>query len=159
MEYLLENYLTEQPQERYSVYQAMLVNDFDALHKRFIALFDSIANDNYRNNTIAHYEGYYAAVMYAYLCSLRIETHAEDTTNRGRIDLTLRFTLPNGQQQVYIFEFKVIEGEQADGSALQQIKDKQYATKYDDGQQKIFLIGIEFSKVMRNIVGFEWALY
>ncbi len=159
MEYLLENYLTEQPQERYSVYQAMLVNDFDALHKRFVALFDSIANDNYRNNTIAHYEGYYAAVMYAYLCSLGIETHAEDTTNRGRIDLTLRFTLPDGQQQVYIFEFKVIEGEQADGSALQQIKDKQYATKYDDGQQKIFLIWIEFSKVARNIVGFEWELY
>jgi len=159
MEYLLENYLTDQPQERYSVYQAMLVNDFDALHKRFVALFDSIANDNYRNNTIAHYEGYYAAVMYAYLCSLGIETHAEDTTNRGRIDLTLRFTLPEGQQQVYIFEFKVIEGEQADGSALQQIKDKQYAKKYDNGQQSIFLIGMEFSKVTRNIVGFEWVLY
>ncbi|HHL18576.1 MAG TPA: hypothetical protein ENJ33_02450, partial [Thiothrix sp.] len=62
-------------------------------------------------------------------------------------------------QQVYIFEFKVIEGEQADGTALQQIKDKQYATKYDNEQQKIFLIGIEFSKVTRNIVGFEWALY
>ncbi len=159
MEFLLENYLSSQPQERYSVYEAMLVNDFDALHRRFVALFDSIANDNYRNNTIAHYEGYYAAVMYAYLCSLGIETHAEDTTNRGRIDLTLRFTLPNGQQQVYIFEFKVIDGEKADGSALQQIKDKQYANKYDDGQQKIFLIGMEFSKVTRNIVGFEWVLF
>jgi hypothetical protein len=157
MEFLLENYLMDhQPQERYSVYEAMLVNDFHALQRRFMALFDSIANDNYRNNSIAHYEGYYAAVMYAYLCSLGIETHAEDTTNRGRIDLTLRFTLPDGQQQVYIFEFKVIEGEHADGSALQQIKDKQYANKYDNGQQIIFLIGMEFSKVTRNIVGFEW---
>ena len=159
MEYLLENYLTKQLHDRYSVYQAILANDFDALHRRFVTLFASIANDNYRNNAIAHYEGYYAAVMYAYLCSLGMETHAEDVTQRGRIDLTLCFTLPNGQKQVYIFEFKVIDGEQADGSALQQIKNKHYAEKYDDGSQQIYLIGMEFSKVTRNIVGFEWALF
>ncbi|MEZ5477166.1 MAG: ATP-binding protein [Thiolinea sp.] len=154
-EHLLEHYLTDQMQERHSVYQAFMTHDFNALHQRFIALFASIANDNYRKNNIADYEGYYAAVMYAYLCSLGIDTIAEDTSNRGRIDLTLRFTLPDGQKQVYIFEFKVIDGKDGDGSALQQLQDKGYAEKYDDGINRIFLIGMEFSRSVKNIVGFE----
>ncbi|MEZ5451231.1 MAG: ATP-binding protein [Thiothrix sp.] len=155
-EYLLEYYLTDQIQERHSVYQAFMKNDFAALQQRFTALFASIANDNYRKNPIAEYEGYYAAVMYAYLCSLGIDAIAEDTSSRGRIDLTLRFKLPSGQKQVYIFEFKVIDGEEGDGSALRQLQDKQYAAKYADGENRIFLIGMEFSRVVRNIVGFGW---
>lgn len=155
-EYLLEHYLTDQSQERHSVYQAFMNNDFTALQQRFIALFASIANDNYRKNPVAEYEGYYAAVMYAYLCSLGIDTIAEDTGNRGRIDLTLRFKRPGGRKQVYIFEFKVIEGEEGDGSALRQLQDKNYAAKYKDGETDIGLIGMEFSKAARNIVGFEW---
>lgn len=153
---ILDRYLTDQPQERLPVMRALLASDFDALHQRFVALFDSIANDNYRKNNIADYEGYYAAVMYAYLCSLAIDTIAEDTSNRGRIDLTLRFKLPDGQRQAYIFEFKVIDGEESDGSALQQLRDKGYASKYDDGECRVFLIGMEFSRVTRNIVGFDW---
>lgn len=153
---IFERYLTNQPPERLPVMRALLANDFDTLHKRFVVLFDSIAHDNYRKNNIAEYEGYYAAVMYAYLCSLGIDTIAEDTSNRGRIDLTLRFKLKNGQRQAYIFEFKVIDGEQGDGSALQQLRDKNYATKYHDGECHVFLIGMEFSRVSRNIVGFDW---
>jgi hypothetical protein len=156
---VLERYLTGEPPERLPVLHAFLKNDFETLKQRFVALFENIAHDNYRNNPIAQYEGYYASVMYAYLCSLGLETLAEDTSNRGRIDLTLRFKLPDGQKQVYIFEFKVIDGEQADGSALQQIKQKNYAAKYDDGEQRIFLIGMEFSKVTRNIVGFVWEVF
>ena len=113
----------------------------------------------YSKNPIAEYEGYYAAVMYAYLCSLGIDAIAEDTGNRGRIDLTLRFKQPDGQQQVYIFEFKVIDAEDGDGSALRQLQEKDYAAKYMDGDCRIFLVGIELSKVVRNIVGFEWLEY
>ena len=153
---ILDRYLTDKPQERLPVMRALLANDFEALHQRFIALFDSIANDNYRKNNITEYEGYYAAVMYAYLCSLGIDTIAEDTGNRGRVDLTLRFKLPSGQRQVYIFEFKVVDSEDGDDSALQQLRDKGYASKYVDGECRVFLIGIEFSRVVRNIVGFAW---
>ena len=139
--------------------RALLANDFEALQQRFTALFARIANDNYRKNPIAEYEGYYAAVMYAYLCSLGIDAIAEDTSNRGRIDLTLRFKLPSGQKQVYIFEFKVIEGTEGDGSALRQLQDKRYAEKYADGDNRIFLVGMEFSKATRNIVGFDWLAW
>jgi hypothetical protein len=56
--------------------------------------------------------------------------------------------------QVYLFEFKVVE-EEAEGRALQQIKDKKYADKYRALNQPIHLIGIEFSRKARNVVGFE----
>lgn len=63
--------------------------------------------------------------------------------------MTLKFN-----SQVYLFEFKVVELAPK-GKALQQIKDKQYADKYRDLNQPIYLIGVEFSKANRNIVGFE----
>ena len=56
--------------------------------------------------------------------------------------------------QVFLFEFKVVELT-PEGRALQQIKDKGYADKYQARGEPIHLIGVEFSKASRNIVGFE----
>lgn len=52
-----------------------------------------------------------------------------------------------------MFEFKVVEMNPA-GAALQQIKDMGYADKYRSRGEPIHLIGVEFSKASRNIVGF-----
>jgi hypothetical protein len=41
------------------------------------------------------------------------------------------------------------------GKALQQIKAKGYADKYRARGEPIHLIGVEFSKDSRNVVGFE----
>jgi len=41
------------------------------------------------------------------------------------------------------------------GRALQQIKAQGYADKYRSRGEPIYLIGVEFSKASRNIVGFE----
>ena len=41
------------------------------------------------------------------------------------------------------------------GAALQQIKDKGYAGKYKVRGEPIHLIGVEFSKASRSMVGFE----
>ena len=77
-----------------------------------------------------------------------------DITNRGRADLTLKFP---ENSKVYIFEFKVTEDDKSNSKKpLEQIREKRYFEKYDGVIQKIFLIGIEFSKVQRNIVSFEW---
>ena len=57
---------------------------------------------------------------------------------------------------VYVFEFKVIELTEA-GSALAQIKAKKYYEKYLTGKESnVFLIGVEFSKDQRNITNYEW---
>ena len=118
--------------------------DTDGFKAILISLFSSIANNNYTRNNIGDYEDYYASVLYAYLVSLGFQVIPEDVTNKGRIDLSL--LLPD---KVYIFEFKVVQ--QATNTALQQIKTKQYYQKYQAGKQ-IYLIGIEFGKVERNIV-------
>jgi len=73
----------------------------------------------------------------------------EDTTNQGRIDMTVRHN-----QQIYLFEFKVVEFS-PEGNALQQLKDKNYADKYQAENEPIHLIGIEFSKEQRSVIGFE----
>jgi hypothetical protein len=65
------------------------------------------------------------------------------------MDMTVQFN-----DQVYIFEFKVVELV-PEGRALQQIKDKGYADKFMALKQPVHLIGVEFSKDNRNIVGFE----
>ncbi|MGY0564699.1 MAG: PD-(D/E)XK nuclease domain-containing protein, partial [Paraglaciecola chathamensis] len=98
---------------------------------------------------IQSFEGYYASVFYSHFAALGLNVTVEDCTNHGRLDMTLKFN-----SQVYLFEFKVVELAPK-GKALQQIKDKQYADKYRDLNQPIHLIGVEFSKDDRNIVGFE----
>jgi hypothetical protein len=44
--------------------------------------------------------------------------------------------------------------EEAEGKALQQIREKGYANKYRALGQPIHLIGMEFGKKARNVVGF-----
>ena len=88
-------------------------------------------------------------MFYSYFASLGLQVAVEDATNLGRMDMTLLF---NGQ--VYIFEFKVVELSPK-GQALQQIKDKGYAEKFKGLGQTVHLVGVEFSKESRNVVGFE----
>jgi PD-(D/E)XK nuclease superfamily len=55
---------------------------------------------------------------------------------------------------VWVFEFKVVELVPA-GKAIEQIRQKGYAEKYRDRGEPIHLIGVEFSRAERNVVGFE----
>ncbi|MCX7870201.1 MAG: PD-(D/E)XK nuclease domain-containing protein, partial [bacterium] len=56
---------------------------------------------------------------------------------------------------VYIMEFKVLENEKEKGKALKQIKEKEYHKKYLN-YEKIYIIGIEFDKVKKNVINFEY---
>jgi hypothetical protein len=108
-------------------------------------LFASIAYNNYTNNDIARYEGFYASVLYAYFSSMVVGIIAEDATNMGRIDLTL---VVGGR--TFLFEFKVTDGE-----PLEQIKRMKYYEKYE-GER--YLIGIVFDPKTRNVSKFEWEM-
>ncbi|NUO01389.1 MAG: ATP-binding protein [Saprospiraceae bacterium] len=130
------------------LYDVLKAGDLDGLKSILVALFASIPYQNFTNNKIADYEGYYASVIYAYFASLGFDITAEDTTSKGRIDLTLKI-----DSNAYIFEFKVVD--KATGDALAQIKSKQYQQKYQESKNS-FLIGIEFGRAERNVVGFEW---
>ena len=115
----------------------------------FEAFFASIPHQWYARNPIDQYEGFYASVFYSYFAALGLDIRLEDSTNKGRIDMAVLFA-----GQVFVFEFKVVEAN-SNGSALQQIKDMGYADKYRALNQPIHLVGVEFSKASRNVVGFE----
>ena len=115
----------------------------------FHAFFASIPHDWYRKTELSGYEGFYASIFYCYFAALGLEVRVEDATNQGRLDMAVLF-----EGRCYLFEFKVVESE-AEGKALLQLKEKRYFEKYQGRCEKIFLIGVEFSKRERNIVFFE----
>ena len=131
------------------LYKLLQKRDFAGLKDLFHAFYASIANDWYRKNEMSGFEGYYVSIFYSYFAALGLDIRLEDPTNKGRIDMTVLF-----DGQVFLFEFKVVELNPA-GAALQQIKDMHYADKYRSRGEPIHLIGVEFSKANRNIVGFE----
>ena len=133
------------------IYQALQKNELDALGNVFRALFSAIPHDWYRKNHLAEYEGYYASIFYCYFNALGLDVTAEDTTSHGRIDMTVKL-----ENRIYIFEFKVVDIDGTNGTALEQIRQKGYADKYRDGSAQIYLIGMEFDRNKRNIVRFEW---
>ena len=122
--------------------------DFAGLEQHFRSLFASIPYHWYTQNDLAHFEGYYASVFYSHLASLGLDVQPEDVTNKGRIDLTLRF-----EKQVYLFEFKIAERFPQE-SPLQQIRDRGYAEKFIAEEVSIHCVGIRFSEKRRNIL--EW---
>jgi len=136
------------PRHIIRLYDLFLKNDMAGMREVLHAFFASIPHDWHRNNPIAQYEGYWASVFYSYFAALGLETTLEDATNHGRIDMAVRH-----DNQLWLFEFKVVE-HAPEGRALQQLQDKNYAEKYRP-LGTVHLIGVEFSRSERNIVGFE----
>lgn len=144
--------LSQSHQHRNKLEELLLDNDLAGMRNLFHAFFAAIPHQWYTNNAIAQAEGFYASVFYSYFAALGLDTRVEDATNLGRIDMTLKF-----QRRIYLFEFKVVESA-PEGRALQQIKDRAYADKYRADGLPIYLIGVEFSKEQRNVVGYEVEL-
>ncbi|SJM95505.1 conserved hypothetical protein [Crenothrix polyspora] len=133
------------------LYKALSQPDFAKLKQSLLALFAAIPNDWYRKNQLAHYEGYYASIIYSAFAALGLKVIAEDVTNQGRIDLTVML-----DNKIFIIEFKVLDDTKKQGVALAQIKAKNYSQKYLGAENSVYLIGIEFDKAQRNIEFFEW---
>lgn len=125
--------------------QILQDNQFERLQLVFTSHFASIPHDWYRNNDIAHYEGFYASIIYSYLAALGYDLIAEDVTNQGKIDLTLK--MPD---KIIILEFKLAKYGSA-AEAIEQIKTRNYAAKYLSESKPIHLIGISFDETTRNV--------
>ena len=131
--------------------QLLEAHDCAGLKELFHAFFASIPYEWYTRNDIARYEGYYASVFYSYFAALGYEITVEDSSNHGRLDMAVR-----AGGHVYLFEFKVAEMVAA-GSALAQLRERDYAAKYRGRGEPIHLVGVEFSRESRNITAFEVA--
>ena len=133
------------------LYGLMEENDFAGMQALFQAFFSSIPYEWYTSNAIAGYEGYYASVFYSYFAASGFDVTVEDSSNRGRADMAVRFA-----GHVYLFEFKVVE-QASEGAALAQLRERGYADKYRATGEPIHLIGVEFSSSTRNVTAFAVA--
>ena len=129
----------------------LAAHDCAGLKALFHAFFASIPHQWYTNNHIADYEGYYASVFYSYFAALGYEIAVEESSSHGRLDMAV-----HTGGHVYLFEFKVVELAPA-GSALAQLRERDYAAKYRGRGESIHLIGVEFSRKTRNVTAFEVA--
>lgn len=133
-----------------SVAKALVANDFNKLQDIFNAHFASIPHDWYRNNPMGQYEGFYAGIIYSCFAALGFELVAEDTTSAGRIDLTIE--MPD---KVLLIEFKLAKYGSA-AQALQQIKDKGYANKFNADSRPVYLIGMSFDEQSKSMIELIW---
>ncbi len=144
--FIIQFLYKDKTQQRKALSKALRAKDLEAFKNALTTIFASIPYNNYTNNSIQEYEGFYASVVYVYLQSLGLDIIGEDVTNKGRIDLTIKLN-----NLIYILEFKV-----GSDDALEQIKAKNYVQKYLQENKEIYLVGINFSKEDKNISKFEW---
>ncbi len=129
------------------IYLSISQNKPQDLEKSFFSFFSSIPHDWYKKNNIAHFEGFYSSLFYAFFAAQGFVIIPEDFTNKGRMDMSI---VTNSG--IFIFEFKMKTNTK---NALQQIKDMKYYEKYLSDKKEIFLIGIEFDEKVKNISKFE----
>ncbi len=133
------------------LHRLLAANDFSGLEAAFKSIFAAIPHQSHARNQIADYEGYYASVFHSCLAGHGLDVVAEDSSSVGSADMAVRL-----DGSAYVFEFKVV-ADQAEGRAMSQLKERDYAAKYRLAGATTHLIAVEFSKVACNIVAFEVA--
>ena len=92
-------------------------------------------------------EGYFHTTIHVIMKMLGFDVISEDSTDLGRIDLSIRFN-----DFIYIMEFKYsATNEDLSGEALEQIETNRYAEKYRIERIPVYCVGISFSHDTRNI--------
>lgn len=92
--------------------------------------------------------GYWTSLVYCLFAALGVETRAEESSSQGQVDLVIDY-----QGRIWLLEFKLAETDSGQG-ALEQIKAQGYHLRY--AGQSVTLIGMDFSREQRNLVGFAW---
>ncbi len=133
------------------IYRLLVEWDMEGMGELLKGFFASVPYQWVAKNPLANYEGYYASVFYAFFASLGLEIAVEESSNAGRLDMAVKMG-----GRVALFEFKVVDGE-AEGAAMRQIKERGYAEKYRGQGSEVWLVGVEFSRSKRGIVGWEVA--
>jgi len=126
---------------------ALIKENLEEIRKQVEVFINTISYEVLKNEYV------YAAAIYGLIYATGYSVIIEDNTSKGRIDLTVVVN----KKIVYIMEFKVLENEKERGKALKQIKEKEYFKKYLN-YEKIYLVGIEFDKINKNLVNFEYEV-
>jgi hypothetical protein len=140
--YITQSYHTD---KTYNFKLALIHQNILQLKHQLEIFFNSISYHILKNEFV------YQAAIFGLIYSTGFNIILEDTTSKGRIDLTIIVN----NSIVYIIEFKVIENSKDKGKALNQILQKEYFKKYLN-YHKIYIIGIDFDKNKKHISTFEY---
>ncbi|BDD01194.1 ATP-binding protein [Persicobacter psychrovividus] len=139
--------------KRNEAVRSLFKNDLDGFETSVRAMFAAIPFNNYVQNNIQKYEGYYASVMFSFMAGLGLKCRTEETNSAGRIDMVME-----SPTHIYVIEFKVNAAKPKDGDrgeALDQIHKKKYYEPYLNDGRKIVLIGMHFSEEKKNLDWFK----
>jgi hypothetical protein len=102
------------------------------------------------NIFLSYYEAYYHSIIFTSLKLANVDATAEIETNKGRLDMLVKT-----QRYIYIIEFKM------DGAmnALKQILEKKYYEPFLAQEKEIILVGIGFSREIKNISQVKYACF
>jgi hypothetical protein len=124
---------------------AFIKEEIEEIRKHIEIFMESMSYEILRNEYV------YQAAIYGLMYSMGYIVIIEDSTSKGRIDITILIN----RIKVYIIEFKVIEKEEEKGKAIKQIEEKEYYKKYLN-YEKVYIVGIEINKNKKQIVNFEY---
>ena len=124
---------------------AFIKEDIEEIRNQIEIFMESMSYEILRNEYV------YQAAIYGLMYSTGFNIILEDTTSKGRIDLTI---LVN-RSIVYIMEFKVIQDEEEKGKAIKQIEEKEYYKKYLN-YEKVYIVGVGFDKTKKQVINFEY---
>ncbi|MEI6435020.1 MAG: AAA family ATPase [Bacteroidota bacterium] len=134
--------LNENPAyENESILQRMKVAIATGDTEMFMALISSLFT-SLTYQQIEKKENYFHSIFYLAIKMLGFETHCEVLTSFGRIDVVI-----DAGRFLYIVEFKLGAAQEA----LDQIKNKRYADKYNDSAKRRILLGIGFDADKRTV--------
>ncbi len=123
----------------------LAANDFKGFADRLRSFFAGIPYQWRGTRGPARYEAWYAGMLYACFRTIGLDIRVEGSSSRGRADMAV---LHGGQ--VFVFEFKVADGEDDRDAvaqqAIEQIREKGYADKYRDRNEPVHLIGVAFGR-------------
>ncbi len=123
----------------------LVANDFEGFADRLRSFFAGIPYQWQGSNGPARYEAWYAGMLYACFRTIGLDLRVEDSSSRGRADMV---ALHGGQ--VFVFEFKMADGEDdrdaAARQAIEQIREKGYAEKYRNRKEPVHLVGVAFGR-------------
>lgn len=131
--------LAEFAEEKLDKTEGLIFQISDALAANQVEDFIKYINILYKNisyNLMEDKESYYHSMFFMIVKMLGFDIEVEIETIDGRIDATVKT-----DACIYILEFKINQSAQ---KAIQQIRDKKYALKYENLKKPIKLLGINF---------------
>jgi hypothetical protein len=122
---------------------AFIQEDMEEVRKQVEGFINTISYEVLRNEYV------YQAAIYGLMYGIGYDVVIEDSTIKGRIDLTLLLN----KRKVYII--KLLKKEEEKGKAIKQILEKEYYKKCMN-YERVYIVGIEIDKLKKKIINYEY---